>query len=373
MIRVLTIFGTRPEAIKLAPVITMLRSRPETFEVGVCVTGQHREMLDQVLSFFEIEPDYDLDVMRPDQTLFDITARSLMGLKDVFESFEPDCAIVQGDASSSFIGALAAFYTETSIAHVEAGLRSGDKKAPFPEEGNRILTGHLADFHFAPTSTARDHLAAEGIRDNVWVVGNTVIDALLQGREIVRTAPEGRYGRHASFLEEGKGMVLVTAHRRESFGEPFREIATAIRDLSVRFPNVQFVYPVHLNPNVQRPVGEILRECPNVFLVDPVPYPELIWLLDRCRLVLTDSGGIQEEAPALGRPVVVMREVTERVEGVQAGTAVLVGSHRDRIVDTVTELLTDDDAYSRMARATNPYGDGTTSRQIADVLERALG
>lgn len=373
MIRVLTVFGTRPEAIKLAPVIKALEARPREFAVGVCVTGQHREMLDQVLEFFDITPDFDLDIMSPNQTLFEITARSIAGLRETFERFSPDCVIVQGDASSSFFGALAGFYSRVAIAHVEAGLRSGDLDAPFPEEGNRKMTGQIATFHFAPTDGARDHLAREGITERVWVVGNTVIDALLEGRGLIASDGARDAGASFDFLRPESRMVLITAHRRESFGRPFREIAEGIARLSSSFPDVDFVYPVHLNPNVRGPINETLGSTPNVHLIAPVAYPEMVWLLDRCTLVLTDSGGIQEEAPALGKPVVVMRDVTERTEGVDAGTAVLVGPDTERIVSAVTRLLTDPDHYGRMARAVNPYGDGTSSARIADILADELG
>lgn len=371
MARILMVFGTRPEAIKLAPVIRALR-HVEDFEVGVCVTAQHREMLDQVLDFFAILPDFDLDLMTPNQTLSEITARGLLGLQDVLRSFDPDCVVVQGDASSSFVGALAAFYGRALVAHVEAGLRSGDKRSPYPEEVNRVLTGHIADFHFAPTERARRNLEEEGIERNVWVVGNTVIDALFDGLDLIRAGSDEPYRRMLPFIDRAERLVLITAHRRESFGRPFEDIASAIRHLAREFRDVTFVYPVHLNPNVKEPIHRVLGSEPNVHLIEPLEYPALIWLMDRSHLVLTDSGGIQEEAPALGKPVVVMRDVTERVEGLEAGTAVLVGTDRDRIIEQVSTLLTDADAHSAMARAVNPYGDGTSSRRIAEILSERL-
>jgi UDP-N-acetylglucosamine 2-epimerase (non-hydrolysing) len=366
--KVLVVLGTRPEAIKLAPIIRILREDPKHFELRVCVTGQHREMLDQVLGFFEIVPEFDLNLMRPNQTLYDITADGLRGLRDVLLGFGPDNVIVQGDATSSFVGALAGFYGRARISHVEAGLRSGDKEAPYPEEVNRTLISHMADYHFAPTERARANLAAEGLTENVWVVGNTVIDALHIGLQLIDDKLERRYLDDFEFLDFSRRIVLLTVHRRESFGRPVEDIGGAIRDLCKRFADVQFVFPVHLNPNVKEPMHRLLGDCGNVYLVPPMDYPHLIWVMNRSHLVLTDSGGIQEEAPALGKPVLVMRDVTERVEGVEAGTAKLVGTKRDVIVAETSRLLTDPDAYLRMARAVNPYGDGTTSRQIRDIF-----
>jgi UDP-N-acetylglucosamine 2-epimerase (non-hydrolysing) len=321
-----------------------------------------------VLSFFQIEPDFDLDLMKPNQTLFDITANSLTGLSRVMSDFQPENVIVQGDTTTTFCGALAAYYCRTKISHVEAGLRSGHKYSPYPEEANRILTGRLTDYHFAPTERARGSLAAEGITDNVWVVGNTVIDALHMAVELIQSGDETAYHRRFDFLDLSRRIVLVTGHRRESFGKPFENIANALRETSQRFEDVQFVYPVHLNPNVREPVNRILSDVSGVHLIDPLDYPSLVWLMKNSTLVVTDSGGIQEEAPSLGKPVLVMREVTERTEGVEAGTAKLVGTDRQVIVDQLSLLLSDQRAYSEMARAVNPYGDGTTSRQIRDLL-----
>jgi UDP-N-acetylglucosamine 2-epimerase (non-hydrolysing) len=369
MMKTLFVLGTRPEAIKLAPLVRELCSRQNHFEVRVCVTAQHREMLDQVLRFFEVKPDYDLDLMRPGQTLFDLTAVGLRALETVLEDFAPDHVIVQGDTTTTFLGALAALYRRITVSHIEAGLRSGNKLAPFPEEMNRTLTGRLADLHFAPTERARECLAREGIRDNVWVVGNTVIDALFLGLQAVRSGSGSRYREYFSaFGIDNRRIVLITGHRRESFGRPFENIAFAIRDSAARFPDVQFVYPVHLNPNVQEPVRRILGCVSNVHLLAPLDYPQLLWLMDRSYLVLTDSGGIQEEAPSLGKPVLVMRDVTERIEGIEAGTARLVGTDKATICEALAQLLSDQHAYRHMANAVNPYGDGTTSRQIADVF-----
>lgn len=365
--RVLFVFGTRPEAIKLAPLVKTLRAAPEDFDVQVCVTGQHREMLDQVLHFFQVQPEFDLDLMESDQTLFRLTSRTIDRLHGVLKACQPDNIVVQGDASSCFLGALAGHYFGCTVSHVEAGLRSRDKRAPFPEEMNRILTGHIADYHFAPTDRARENLANEGIDKNVWVVGNTVIDALHRGLELVEGTFE-QTGGPLEFVDLTRRIVLITGHRRESFGLPFENIARAIGDVARRFPDVQFLYPVHLNPNVKRPVERLLGGKPNVHLLPPLDYPEMIWLLKRCYAVLTDSGGIQEEAPALGKPVLVMRDVTERVEGIEAGTARLVGTERGAIAAALSTLLSDSGHYRTMAQAVNPYGDGNASQRIAEIL-----
>lgn len=365
--KTLFIFGTRPEAIKLAPLIRCLREDPN-FDVQVAVTAQHREMLDQVLEFFSISVDYDLDLMTHDQSLSQLTSRALSGLQPVFEDAKPEHVIVQGDTTTTMVGALAAFYHRCKVSHVEAGLRSGSKQSPYPEEVNRILTGHLADFHFPPTERARQNLKFEGITDWVWVVGNTAIDALLTGVEIVKAAPEGTYESKLPKLDFAKRLVLVTGHRRESFGEGLRNIAAALRSAAANNPDCEFVYPVHPNPNVTGPVHELLGDAANIHLIDPLDYPTLIWLMDKSYLVLTDSGGIQEEAPTLGKPVLVTREVTERTEGVECGTARLVGTDRAVIEQALQQLLDDDAIYEQMSQAGNPYGDGTTSRQIQDVL-----
>ena len=366
--RILVIFGTRPEAIKLAPVIKALQRRSGHFRVHVCVTGQHREMLDQVLGFFDITPDFDLRVMKPDQTLNELSARLFVGLDDVIRNVGPDMALVQGDTTTTMVGAIAAYHSAVKVAHVEAGLRSGRKDSPFPEEINRKLVGHIADFHFAPTDAARQNLRNEGITDNVWITGNTAIDALHFGLNRLQTGLASASS-DIEIVDQSKRMILVTSHRRESFGEPFERIVTAIRTLAKRFPDVQIVFPVHLNPQVRDIVFKRLCDHSNIALLDPVDYPTLIWLMKSCYIVLTDSGGIQEEAPGLGKPVLVMREVTERMEGIEAGTAMLVGSDADKIVSAASTLLTDESAYKKMATAVNPYGDGHSAERIVDLLE----
>ncbi|MDA8079482.1 MAG: UDP-N-acetylglucosamine 2-epimerase (non-hydrolyzing) [Nitrospiraceae bacterium] len=361
--RFLFIFGTRPEAIKLAPLILRLR---EIGHVGVCVTGQHREMLDQVLRFFSITPDYDLKIMTQGQSLFTVTTRALGALEGVIRADRPDLILVQGDTTTAFAGALAGFYSQVRVAHVEAGLRSFNKASPFPEEMNRILAGHLADLHFAPTKTARLNLLKENIpAEQIHVVGNTVIDALLMGLGIIGDDERGFYEYFRS-LDFSKRIILVTGHRRESFGKPFENICRALRDLAKE--DVQIVYPVHLNPVVRAHVFPLLGNTKNIHLMEPLEYSHLIWLLKKCYLVLTDSGGIQEEAPGLGKPVLVMREVTERIEGIKAGTALLVGTDRKKIVSSAKTLLQDRASYSRMARRKNPYGDGKAAIRIRDIL-----
>ncbi|MEZ4266467.1 MAG: UDP-N-acetylglucosamine 2-epimerase (non-hydrolyzing) [Myxococcota bacterium] len=364
--RVLCVLGTRPEAIKLAPVIRCLGAS-ERFDVRVCATGQHRELLDQVLGFFSITPDYDLDLMRPDQSLYDLTARCLTGLREVLLDARPDAVCVQGDTTTVFVAALAAAYAHIPVIHVEAGLRSGDREAPFPEEMNRVLTGHLARWHFAPTERARLALAAEGITDQVHVVGNTVIDALLLARDLVSSGGAGPIAEHFAYLGDRR-TVLVTGHRRESFGGPIEQVALAIADVASARPDTVFVYPVHPNPHVLEPIHRLLGGLPNVHLVAPLDYPYLVWLLERSHVVVTDSGGLQEEAPALGKPVLVTRDVTERQEGVDAGTARLVGTDRARLGGELARLLDDESAWQAMARAVNPYGDGHASERIRDLL-----
>ncbi len=367
----LFIFGTRPEAIKLAPLVREFKSRPG-MKVLVCVTAQHREMLDQVLNFFEITPDYDLNIMQSNQTLFDVTVVGLKALELVLEDSKPDLVLVQGDTTTSFIGALAAYYKKIKIAHIEAGLRSGNKYSPFPEEMNRVLASHLADFHFTPTRQSVGNLEKENITAHLYKVGNTVIDALFLGLELIRKNEESVYVKYFPQVQLQKRIVLITGHRRESFGGPFEDICNAIREVAEKFDDVEFVYPVHLNPNVQEPVKRILKGLNNVHLIAPLDYPQFIWLMNRSHIVLTDSGGLQEEAPALGKPVLVMREVTERQEGVDAGTAKLVGTDRSVIVKELTTLLSDERAYQSMAKAVNPYGDGTSCKQIADLVVKIL-
>jgi UDP-N-acetylglucosamine 2-epimerase (non-hydrolysing) len=371
--KILFVYGTRPEAIKMAPLVRAFKNDP-AFEVRVCVTGQHREMLDQVLSFFDILPDYDLNLMKPNQTLFTVTADVLLGLEPILEEFQPDNIWVQGDTTTVMAGSLAGFYKKIPVSHLEAGLRSGNRFSPFPEEINRKVTGHIATYHFAPTKRAVANLAAEGITENVWPVGNTVTDALLLGLDIIKERGEASY--EEFFAEIGvdfsKRVILVTGHRRESFGGAFEQMCTAMKEIAQKYHDVQLVYPVHLNPNVRRVVQEILSDVDNIILIEPLDYPRLIWLMNRSYLVLTDSGGIQEEAPTLGKPVLVMRDVTERQEGVEAGTAQLVGTSREVILREACALLDSDAAYKKMATAVNPYGDGTTSRQIVDIYKNEL-
>jgi len=369
--KILFIYGTRPEAIKMAPLIKEFQKHPNIFNVQICLTGQHREMLGQINAFFGISADYNLDLMSPNQTLFDITARCLTGLKDALDKAAPGLVFVQGDTTSAMAGALAAFYKRIPVAHLEAGLRSGDKYSPFPEEINRIVTGHIAEWHFAPTIGAAHNLEREGITKNVYVVGNTVIDALHLGLDIVRKN-ESLYASFFSFLDFSKRIILVTGHRRESFGGGFENICNAIAKIALDYKDIQFVYPVHFNPNVREPVSRILNGVKNIFLIEPLDYPYLIYLMERCFFVLTDSGGIQEEAPALGKPILVMRDVTERQEGVDAGTAKLAGTRFDSLVLAMRELLEDKAAYSGMANAINPYGDGTASKKIAAIFTQNI-
>ncbi|MEI2267664.1 non-hydrolyzing UDP-N-acetylglucosamine 2-epimerase [Erwinia sp. CGal63] len=369
--KVLTVFGTRPEAIKMAPLVHALAQDGE-IEARLCVTAQHREMLDQVLQLFAIVPDYDLNIMRPGQGLTEITSRILEGLKAVFAEFRPDVVLVHGDTTTTFAASLAAFYHQIPVGHVEAGLRTGDLYSPWPEEANRTLTGHLATWHFTPTETARQNLLRENLpASRMFVTGNTVIDALFWVRDRVlsdeqlRTSLATRY----PFLAADKKLILVTGHRRESFGDGFERICSALADIARQHPEAQIVYPVHLNPNVSEPVNRILSDIDNVVLIEPQEYLPFVWLMDRAWLILTDSGGIQEEAPSLGKPVLVMRDTTERPEAVDAGTVRLVGTDTQKIVREVTRLLTDEEAYQSMSRAHNPYGDGLACKRIVQALK----
>lgn len=371
--RVLSVFGTRPEAIKMAPVLRALEAA--SIESRVCVSAQHRDMLDQPLSLFDIVPDIDLDLMKPNQTLHGLTADILMGVTKALETEKPDMVLVHGDTTTSFAAGLAAFYQKIPVGHVEAGLRTGDIYAPFPEEMNRRLTDRIATLHFAPTNTARDHLLAENTsKETIFVTGNTVVDALFMIRD--RLSNDERFRNEARLnvpqLDRGKKMILVTGHRRENFGTGFQNICHALRDLAMR-DDVEIVYPVHLNPNVQAPVSELLANLPNVHLLPPVEYPCFVDLMMQSYLVVTDSGGIQEEAPSLGKPVLVMRDVTERPEAVDAGTVLLVGTDRERIAHETTVLLDDEQAYTRMSKAHNPYGDGKAGSRIAKEVARYGG
>jgi len=371
MRKVLVVFGTRPEAIKMAPVVSELR-RSSLLDVKVCVTAQHREMLDQVLQLFGITPDYDLNLMRAGQDLTDITSRVLHGMREVIDELRPDIVLVHGDTTTAMATALAAFYARVLVGHVEAGLRTYNMFSPWPEELNRQIVGRLASYHFAPTAAARDNLVSERcLPESIHVTGNTVIDALLQVVSRLDTDRDctALLGRQFDFLDLHRRLLLVTGHRRENFGAGFESICQALIRLSAR-PDLEIVYPVHLNPNVQGPVREMLRGAPNVHLIEPLEYLPFTYLMKRSHLVLTDSGGIQEEAPSLGKPVLVMRDNTERPEAVTAGTVRLVGTNSDRIFDAVCNLLDDPVAYAEMSSARNPYGDGQASRRIRDVLER---
>jgi UDP-N-acetylglucosamine 2-epimerase (non-hydrolysing) len=370
MIRVLSVFGTRPEAIKMAPVVHALRDAPQQFESIVCVSAQHRAMLDQVLGVFGLQAEYDLDLMTAGQSPAEVTARVLQSLPPLLREIQPDVLLVQGDTMTTFAAAFAAYLERIPSGHVEAGLRTGDRYQPFPEEMNRVMTTRLASIHFAPTAQARDALLAEGIpSSDVHLTGNTVIDALLQ---TVRDDYTFRSPRLAS-LDPRRRVILVTTHRRESFGSPLRSTCAAIRELAERFPDLQFVLPVHPNPEVKQTIERLLCDLPGMYLIEPVDYLEFVHLMNRSYLVLTDSGGVQEEAPSLGKPVLVLREVTERPEGVEAGTAVLVGTDRGRIVQVASELLTSKAAYEQMANAVNPYGDGQASGRIVRALVERFG
>ena len=370
---ILCIFGTRPEAIKMAPVIKALQEYSDRVRLKICVTAQHRAMLDQVLELFDIDPDFDLDIMQEGQDLYHLTASLIKELQLVIEREKPDFVLVHGDTTTTMAASLAAYYGQSLVGHVEAGLRTGDKFRPFPEEINRRVTGVLADLHFAPTEKARENLLQEGVdTSRVFVTGNTVIDALFQVRSTIEKDVElqKRIASLFPWLDETRRLVVITGHRRENFGQGMEEICYALADLSRKWPEVDFVYPVHLNPNVLNPVNNILRSTgsENLYLIEPLDYLSFVFLLLKCDVVLTDSGGIQEEAPALGKPVVVMRETTERPEAVEAGTVCLAGSSRDLIVKNVSKLLSDKEYYLTMSRALNPYGDGQAAPRIVEKV-----
>ena len=368
--RVLTVFGTRPEAIKMAPLVLALQD-DERFDSVVCVTGQHREMLDQVLSLFTLVPDYDLNIMKPGQDLTDVTAEILQGMRSVLSEVKPDLVLVHGDTATTFAATLAAYYLQIPVGHVEAGLRTGNLYSPWPEEANRKLTGALAALHFAPTQQAADNLLAEGVNtEAVHITGNTVIDALflIVDRFDADANLTGSLAHNFPFLSPERRLLLVTGHRRESFGSGFERICEALSRTARSFPCVDIVYPVHLNPNVQEPVNRLLSGLDNVHLIEPLDYLPFVYLMSRCYLILTDSGGIQEEAPSLGKPVLVMRETTERPEAVEAGTVELVGTDAERICERLRALLTDDATYQQMSLAHNPYGDGKACMRILDRI-----
>lgn len=382
MKRIMLVFGTRPEAIKMAPLVKEFQKNTKDFRTIVCVTGQHREMLDQVLSIFEIKPDYDLNIMKQGQDLYDVTARVLTGMRDVLKEANPDIVLVHGDTTTSTAAALAAFYQQIPVGHVEAGLRTHNIYSPWPEEMNRQLTGRIATYHFAPTPLSKQNLLMENVaEDRITVTGNTVIDALYMVVDKIKQDKEldamlERSLRDAGYdvarLKDGKALVLITGHRRENFGDGFISMCRAIKALTEKYPDVDFVYPMHLNPNVRRPIHEVFGEdlsgLTNMFFIEPLEYLSFVYLMEKSTLVLTDSGGIQEEAPGLGKPVLVMRDTTERPEALEAGTVKLVGTDYGRIVSEVSALLDDSAYYDRMSKAVNPYGDGLACKRIVDVL-----
>lgn len=378
MKKVMLVFGTRPEAIKMAPLVKEFQKQNDVFKTIVCVTGQHREMLDQVLQIFDITPDYDLNIMKQGQDLYDVTARVLLGMRDVLKESHPDVVLVHGDTTTSTAAALAAFYQQIPVGHVEAGLRTHNIYSPWPEEMNRQITGRIATFHFSPTPLSRENLLAEGVnKDSIYVTGNTVIDALYWVVDKIKNDKDlsshlesvlNTAGYDVNRLAGGKKLVLITGHRRENFGDGFINMCTAIKDLTKKYPDVDFVYPMHLNPNVRKPIhevfGEDLSNLGNMFFIEPLEYLSFVYLMEKSNIVLTDSGGIQEEAPGLGKPVLVMRDTTERPEALEAGTVKLVGTDYNRIIAEVSLLLEDEGYYEKMSKAVNPYGDGKACSRI---------
>lgn len=382
MKKVLLVFGTRPEAIKMAPLVKKFQEDPE-FKTIVCVTAQHREMLDQVLDIFDIKPDYDLNIMKQGQDLYDITSRVLLGLRDVLNETNPDVVLVHGDTTTSTAAALAAFYKQIPVAHVEAGLRTNNIYSPWPEEMNRRITGRIATYHLAPTELSRQNLLKENVdNQNIIITGNTVIDALLWVVNKIKSDANlagtlqiniKNNGYDIDRIEDKRKLVLITGHRRENFGEGFRNICNAIKTLSIKYPDVDFVYPMHLNPNVRKPIAEIFGndkdKSGNTFFIEPLDYLNFVFLMEKADIILTDSGGIQEEAPSLGKPVLVMRDNTERPEALEAGTVKLVGTDYDKIINEVSELLENEESYNKMSKAVNPYGDGSACKRIVDFLK----
>ena len=382
MKKVMLVFGTRPEAIKMAPLVKEFQKQPKRVETVVCVTGQHREMLDQVLKIFDIKPDYDLNIMKQGQDLYDVTARVLTGMRDVLKEVKPDVVLVHGDTTTSTAAALAAFYQQIPVGHVEAGLRTHNIYSPWPEEMNRLLTGRLATYHFSPTPLSRNNLIKESVDDrNIIITGNTVIDALYWVVDKIKNNKEldneledilSKAGYDVNRLNNGKKLVLITGHRRENFGDGFINMCTAIKDLSVKYPDLDFVFPMHLNPNVRKPIHEVFGEnlsgLKNMFFIEPLEYLSFVYLMEKSSIVLTDSGGIQEEAPGLGKPVLVMRDTTERPEALDAGTVKLVGTDYNKIVNEVSSLIDDKAAYEKMSKAVNPYGDGLACGRIVNAL-----
>ena len=382
MKKVMLVFGTRPEAIKMAPLVKEFQKQPKRVETVVCVTGQHREMLDQVLKIFDIKPDYDLNIMKQGQDLYDVTARVLTGMRDVLKEVKPDVVLVHGDTTTSTVAALAAFYQQIPVGHVEAGLRTHNIYSPWPEEMNRLLTGRLATYHFSPTPLSRNNLIKESVDDrNIIITGHTVIDALYWVVDKIKNNKEldneledilSKAGYDVNRLNNGKKLVLITGHRRENFGDGFINMCTAIKDLTVKYPDLDFVYPMHLNPNVRKPIHEVFGEnlsgLKNMFFIEPLEYLSFVYLMEKSSIVLTDSGGIQEEAPGLGKPVLVMRDTTERPEALDAGTVKLVGTDYNKIVNEVSSLIDDKAAYEKMSKAVNPYGDGLACGRIVNAL-----
>lgn len=381
MKRVMLVFGTRPEAIKMCPLVKEFQKHNDEFETIVCVTGQHREMLDQVLNIFEVKPDFDLNIMKQGQDLYDVTARVLTGMRDVFKECKPDVVLVHGDTTTSTAAALAAFYQQIPVGHVEAGLRTHNIYSPWPEEMNRQITGRIANYNFSPTPLSESNLKEEKAQGEIYVTGNTVIDALhmvvdkLKNDESLAKEQKGilkKAGYDVNRLADGRKLVLITGHRRENFGEGFIHMVTAIKDLKNKYPEVDFVYPMHLNPNVRKPIhevfGEDLSNLGNMFFIEPLQYLEFVYLMEKATIVLTDSGGIQEEAPGLGKPVLVMRDTTERPEALASGTVHLVGTDYQKIMDEVSTLLEDENAYEKMSKAVNPYGDGKACERIVKIL-----
>lgn len=372
MIKTLFVFGTRPEAIKMAPLVKEFQKHKEIFETKVCITAQHREMLDQVLSFFEIDPDYDLDLMKPNQNLYSLTADIITGLKPILEEFGPEYVYVHGDTTTTMASSIAAFYSGAKVCHVEAGLRTFNKRSPFPEEVNRSIAGRVCDYHFAPTELSKKNLMTENIpEESILVTGNTVIDALnFSVRKVNSNAFEDKeIGDLKKIINEGKRIILVTGHRRENHGQGFINICEALREIASKNKDCQIIYPVHLNPNVQKPVYELLKDLENVSLVAPLSYPAFVWLMEKAYLIITDSGGVQEEAPSLGKPVLVMRDTTERPEAVEIGTVKLVGTDKVKIITEAQELLSNNKAYQEMSLLHNPYGDGKAAERILNFIK----
>lgn len=367
----LIVFGTRPEAIKMAPLVKEFKKYSNQFDTRVCVTAQHREMLDQVLEFFDIVPEYDLNLMKPNQNLYSLTGDIIVGLKDVLEEFQPDYVYVHGDTTTTMAASIAAFYSGAEVCHVEAGLRTHQKRAPFPEEINRQITGRVADYHFAPTTASQENLLRENISfDSILITGNTVIDALLESVARVEDIQNAEIDNLKQIVQEDKKLILVTGHRRENHGEGFIHICKALKEIAITHSDVQIIYPVHLNPNVKGPVYEILSGIDNIQLIDPLAYPSFVWLMNQSYMIITDSGGVQEEAPSLGKPVLVMRDTTERPEAVTAGTVILVGTDKDKIVSEANSLLTDESRYAKMTALHNPYGDGKACTRIVEFISK---